>query len=70
MNVSELNKAQLQELKSNYFSEKYGGISYGILDNIDFFVDDEEVFSEYADIDFVENDFFASADDKSARHTI
>lgn len=62
MNVTELNRAQLRELKSNYYSEKYGGISYGILDNIDFFVDDEEVFSECADIDFVEDDFFSSAE--------
>ena len=56
MNVTESNRAQLQGIKSNYYSEKYGGISYAVLSNIDFFVDDEEVFTECADIDFVEDD--------------
>ena len=62
MKINNLSRAQLQELKSNYYSEKYGGLSYFILSNIDFFVDDEEVFSEYADIDFVDDDFSVSAE--------
>lgn len=59
MQVKDLSKNQLEELKQRYYTEKNENVSYGELANIDGLVTDEEVFEEYKDIDFVEEDFFS-----------
>lgn len=61
MNVKELNKFQLQELKQHYyafdkFEEEYE-LSYEEMATIDELVSDEEVFDFYADTIFCEDDF-------------
>ena len=66
MQVTELNKNQLEELKQKYYSEKMGaqgeGVSYGELIEIDNLVSDSEIFKEYEGIDFSECDFFSSCE--------
>ena len=58
MKVKELTRSQLVELKERYYTEKNGDVSYGELANIDNIVTDNEVFEEYQNVDFVEEDFF------------
>lgn len=64
MNVKELNRNQLEELKQRYYTEKNGNASYGELANINELVTDEEVMKEYDNVDFVEDDFFSSQEEK------
>ncbi len=61
MKVNELNKNQLEELKERYYTERNENVSYGELANIDNLVSDKEIFEEYKDVYFVEDDFFCSA---------
>lgn len=58
MKVKELTRSQLVELKERYYTEKNGDVSYGELANIDNIVTDNEIFEEYQNVDFVEEDFF------------
>lgn len=58
MKVKELTRSQLVELKQRYYTEKNGDVSYGELANIDNIVTDNEIFEEYQNVDFVEEDFF------------
>lgn len=64
MNVRELTRDELTELKTRYYSDlldKRGETpSYGELAQIDELVTDEEVYQEYADVDFVKEDFFGN----------
>ena len=57
MNVRELNREQLEELKVTYYAGKHGDISYGEIVKIDELVSDEEVFEEYTGTIFTEEDF-------------
>ena len=58
MTAKELNHAQLAELKARYFAEKEDrDISYDEIININEFVSDEEIFEEFADVKFTEDDF-------------
>ena len=60
MNVKELNRAQLLQLKANYYEEHHPeGVSYGELADIDNLVSDEEVVEAYDGVDFVEDDFIS-----------
>lgn len=59
MNVHELNREQLIQLKQRYLDEKQGSISYGELAAADQLVTDEEIFKAYGHITFVEEDFFS-----------
>lgn len=65
MTVYELNRDQLTELKRNYYTqlldERDESPSYGELADIDDYVSDEEMFDEYAGVDFVPGDFACSA---------
>ncbi len=59
MSVEELPREAIQELKQRYYAEKYDkDLSYGELADIDNIVSDEEVFDEYGDTNFTEDDFF------------
>lgn len=58
MGVRDLNKTQLRQLKENYYTEKHRSVSYGELANIDSLVSDEEVFTVFADTNFVNDDFW------------
>lgn len=64
MNVRELNREQLEELKQHYYMfEKFGkeiSASWGELAMIDELVTDEEVFDFYENTIFVEDDFGCS----------
>ena len=64
MKVTELTRDELTELKTRYYSDlldRRGETpSYGELSAIDELVTDEEVYQEYADVDFVEEDFFGN----------
>ena len=58
MNVRELNKDRLTELKMELYARKHGDtISHWDIVNIDKLVSDEEVFKEAAGCDFIEEDF-------------
>lgn len=57
MSVEELNRDQLIELKQNYLSETYYGISYNELANADSLVPDKVILKYYADCVFSEDDF-------------
>ena len=58
MNVKELNRAQLLQLKANYYEEHHAeGVSYGELADVDSLVSDEEIIEAYDGVDFVEEDF-------------
>lgn len=65
MTVRELNKDQMNELKCRYYSEKTDeDLSYSEMLDIDTIVSDEEVFNEYADTYFSEDDFACNSVDK------
>ena len=58
MSVYELSKNQLIELKQNYLCEVQENVSYGELCDADYIVSDEEIFNEYGNVEFSEDDFF------------
>lgn len=63
MNVKELNKEQLQQLKIKYLDEllqeeEERNISYGEMANIDEIVSDKIIYDLYASTEFVDEDFF------------
>lgn len=61
MNVRDLTRDELIELKQRYYTDHCNDSpSYGELADVDALVTDEEVFEEYADVDFVEDDFFSN----------
>ena len=64
MKVTELTRDELTELKTRYYSDlldqRGETPSYGELSAIDELVTDEEVYQEYADVDFVREDFFGN----------
>ncbi len=58
MNVKELNRAQLLQLKANYYEDRHpDGVSYGELADVDSLVTDDEVIEAYSGVTFVEDDF-------------
>lgn len=60
MTVKELDRAQLLQLKANYYEEHHPeGVSYGELADIDNLVGDEEIVGAYDGVDFVEDDFIS-----------
>ena len=59
MSVYELSKNQLIELKQHYLCEVQENVSYGELCDADDIVSDEEIFSEYRNFEFSEDDFFS-----------
>ena len=74
MNVHELSREQLTELKCNYMSElvdegtfaeimgrDYDEQSYEDLANADEIIPDDVIFRNYEGVDFVPDDFFCSA---------
>ena len=74
MDVTELTREQLVELKCNYMYElvnegifaevmdvDYDEPAYGDLNEADELISDEFIFEHYADVDFVDDDFFCSA---------
>ena len=74
MNVQELSKEQMHELKERYlimladegsFAEvlgvDYDAPSYGDLADADEIVPDDVIYREYEDIFFVKDDFFCTA---------
>ena len=74
MDVRELTREQLVELKQNYMSElvnegtfaevmgrDYDEPSYGDLAEADELITDEFIFEYYAGTDFVNDDFFCTA---------
>lgn len=62
MTVYDLNRDQLAELKARYYQDKVGyDLSYEELANIDAYVTDSEIYTEYAGIEFSPDDFFGSA---------
>lgn len=61
MKVKDLSRDQLIELKQHYLCEQDMQPSWGELADADELVSDETVFEEYADIHFVNDDFFCTA---------
>ena len=61
MNVRELSRAQLEELKRFYYVQKYNDIDMWKLASIDDYVSDDEIFDEYANTTFVKDDFFCTS---------
>ena len=58
MNIKELTKDQLSQVKQSYLCERNESVSYDDLVNADELVSDETIFNEYANIAFTEDDFF------------
>ena len=58
MSVYELSKNQLIELKQNFLFKRDENISYDKLLDADIIVSDEEIFNEYENVKFSEDDFF------------
>lgn len=57
MNIKELNREQLEQLKQHYYMEKQESVSWEELININDYVSDEEIIQAYSGISFVEDDF-------------
>ena len=57
MDVHELNRDQLIQLKQNLLCEREHNVSYGELAAADELITDAEVFDHYAGTMFVEDDF-------------
>lgn len=57
MNITELNREKLRQVKQNYYCMKHNNSSYSELAFIDDYVTDSEVFEEYSNTFFVEEDF-------------
>ena len=57
MDVHELNREQMIQLKQAILCERDAGTSYGELAAADELVTDEEVFMQYGGTNFVEDDF-------------
>lgn len=65
MKVYDLNRDQLIELKQHYYIENVNeNPSYGELADVDNLVSDKEVYDEYANMDFVQEDFASSSDEE------
>lgn len=66
MKVEQLSKVQMEELKERYYMENADeegrGVSYGELAHIDDLVSDSEIMDKYSDYEFVNDDFFCTAD--------
>ena len=68
MDVTELNRDQLVELKQNYLCElddsgeheEVVGVSYGELADADEIVPDDVIFDHYSGVIFTNDDFFCS----------
>jgi hypothetical protein len=59
--VRELSREQLDELKSRHYAEMHGAdVSIGDLMGIDELISDSEIFEEYKDDNFTDDDFFCS----------
>lgn len=58
MNIKELTKDQLSQVKQSYLCERNESVSYNDLVNADELVSDETIFNEYANTVFTEDDFF------------
>ena len=64
MKVTDLNRSQLEQLKSDYLimladRGERAEPSWGEILNADDIVPDDVIFTEYADTEFVEEDFFS-----------
>lgn len=59
MSVYELSNNQLIELKQHYLCEIQENVSYGELCDADNIVSDEEIFSEYGNVEFSKDDFLS-----------
>jgi len=58
MDVKELSRTQLEQLKQDYYCKTNTAVSWGELANIDALVSDETIYENYKDICFTEEDFF------------
>lgn len=59
MTVYELTHDQMYELKQSYLCSRNNNASYDELIRADDIVSDEEIFSEYGNFEFSEDDFFS-----------
>lgn len=68
MTVYDLNEDQLQELKQRYYADKTGrDLSYDEIINIDRLVSWREIRDAYSGVEFVQDDFFSSAEEEYLR---
>lgn len=60
MNVKELNREQIRQLKADYYEIRHPeGVSYGELASVDSLITDKEVIEAYDGVEFTEDDFTA-----------
>lgn len=57
MNVLELNRDQMTQLKQHYYCQVNKDVSWDELANINELISDAEIYEEYAYVDFSEDDF-------------
>lgn len=55
--IFELTREELTEVKTRYYCEINDNVSWGEIANIDELVTDEEIFEEYDEYFFVDDDF-------------
>lgn len=58
MNIRELSRNQLEQLKQDYYCKKNINVSWSELANINALVSDQTIYAEYDGICFTEEDFF------------
>nr|DAD87552.1 MAG TPA: hypothetical protein [Siphoviridae sp. ctAUQ2] len=70
MTVQELNRDQLVEIKQSMLLERMDAEgdwpSWGEMADADSLISDEDVFEEYANTEFTEDDFFCSCEQSMA----
>lgn len=59
MTVYELTKDQMLELKQSYLCSRNNNVSYDELIRADDIVSDKEIFNEYGNFEFSEDDFLS-----------
>jgi len=64
MTVYELNRDELTELKLHYYSKSHPDYSYSEMASINSLVSDKEIFEEYDNTTFTQDDFFCNSDNK------
>lgn len=59
MTVYELTEDQMYELKQSYLCKRDENISYDKLLDADIIISDEEIYREYENVEFSEDDFLS-----------
>lgn len=65
MTLNDLSKDEMLELKERYLTQKNKSISYDEIAFADELVSDKEIFEEYGNTIFTEEDFFCNSNNEN-----